>query len=205
MRFRTTLVLLVVLAALGSYVFLVETKKPAPEDSTATLLPTSLPQLFETTLALQVDHLLVQMPASGQQTELARDKQGTWWLVAPTSEEADADRVDRVVQSLLSARPSRSLPPDAKPEDYGLQPPQIKVTMVCDNGDELVLLLGEANPGNTGIYGLGGNGQSVVLLPYYLKSDAEGLILTLPVKPTPTPELSTTVPPRIPEAPTEAP
>ena len=142
MRFRGTLILLVVLAALGAYVLLVERRAPIGEAETVTPMPTLQPPLL--TLA-SADARAVRIESLGDErrTEFAYRDSGLWHIIYPVEEEADQGQVVRLVEELADLRPRRALTRTTAPlADYGLEPPAMRVEVELADGSWHAILLG---------------------------------------------------------------
>ncbi len=206
MKFRNTLILLVILLALGAYVILVEMKNPTPGSMPSTAaISTPMPIILSYNSA-EVRALRLARSDQSQRTELVREEDGKWYLTFPTQEEADQGRVTRLVEGLAALRPQRVLTEDVgKPADYDLDPPAISVEIELQDKTILVLKLGAPNAARTAYYGQVAGDEHIYLLPYWISSDLEGALNAPPVKPTPTPAQTATTPPLLPPPPTGTP
>ncbi len=204
MKFRNTLILLVIAVLLGAYVLLVERKTdPQEEEPFAIATPLAAVMTFAPSDARSV---VVARPNLGQRTELTYGAEGLWRLAAPLQDEADQDQVIRFVEALSQLRPSRVLTETTgQPADYDLEPPLIQVDVTMQDGATHTLRLGAMNPSQSGYYGQVVGDSTVYLMPFSIGADAERMLNTPPVKPTPTPEAQATQPPLIPPPPTSQP
>ncbi len=165
MRLKTTLVLLVVVAAL----FLVwRFMGPVREEvvTTQTLLGA-----FPTDAISRVEVVL----GTGEQTMFER-KGGTWWIVEPFSDRADTDALARLLQVLASnpREASDSSPSNSLLAELKLEPPRARVTLIA--GDKTYRLrVGDRDPtsqfvwvkleGDDTLYRTGANLANVLDLP----------------------------------------
>lgn len=191
MKFRTTLIMLAVLAALASYVFLVEMRKPTAEqgagDFDVSAWPTPLSPLWNV-YEEQVRALRVERAADGQRVELLRGQDDLWQLVSPRQEEADQWRVSTILYTLANPRPQRMLGEDAgQPSDYGLAPPAITAELELQDDSVRRLFLGAQNPAGSAYYGQAEGDAAIYLFAFYTGSELERLLDEPPYAPTPTP------------------
>jgi hypothetical protein len=186
MRFRGTLVLLVVLAALGAYVLLVERHTPVGEVEAATPVPTSQPPLLAFASA---DARVVRITGTndGRRTEFAYRDSGLWHITHPVVQEADQGQVVRLVEELADLRPRRALTETTAPlADYGLDPPAMRLEVEVADGSRHAVLLGARNADGSGFYAQVDGQPTVYLVPSTLGTDAERYLDAPPAKPTPT-------------------
>lgn len=206
MKFRTTLILLAILLALGAYVIFVEMKAPAPGSAPSTAaISTPMPIILSYNSA-NVRALRLARSDQSQRTELVLKEDGKWYLTLPTQEEADQGRAIRLVEGLAALRPQRILTEDVgKPADYDLDPPAISVEIELQDKTVLMLKLGAPNAARTAYYGQVAGDERIYLMPYGISSDIERALNLPPVKPTPTPAQTATLPPLLPPPPTGTP
>ena len=117
------LVLVVVLAGLGAYIYFVESKKPQGEKTTLN------PKVF-TVKADAIDGMTVKS-VSGDKTTLKKVG-GAWQITGPVSVPADEAEVSGIVTSLASVDIERTV--DENPGDlkqYGLADPRVDITFTA--------------------------------------------------------------------------
>lgn len=205
MKFRNTLILLAILAALVAYVLLVETNRPSPEADDATPPPTPLPPVLSFDPA-DARALRLSRPAEDRRTELALQKDGRWRVTAPVEEEADQGKVIRLLDAMAALRPSRVLTGTLGPlSDYELDPPVLSVEIELTDQVVHGLTLGAKTATGSAYYGQIRGDEHVYLLPFSLGADVERYLDNPPVKPTPMPTLVGTKPATIPPPPTATP
>ncbi len=181
-RFRGTLILLVVLAALGSYVWLVERKAPPAEVDAATPMPTPQPPLL-TFAAADARAVRIESLGDGRRTEFAYRDDGLWHINSPVEEVADQGQAVRLVEELADLRPSRVLTETTAPlADYGLEPPAMRVEVELEGGTRHALLLGARNTDGSAFYALIEGQSTVYLVPSILGTDAERYLDEPPAK-----------------------
>ena len=156
----STIVLLVVLAGLGGYIYFVESKRE-PADATAK------PKAFELT-AESIDELQIRN-ATGATSRVRREG-GSWKLVEPVTADADNGIVGTVTTNLASLEVQRVV--DENPQDlaqYGLNPARIEVGFrLRDQKDFQRLLVGDKTPTGGDFYAKRPNENRVFLIASFL-------------------------------------
>jgi hypothetical protein len=187
MKFRHTLILLGILAALVLFILLVERKSTPTAEKGTTPTATPLAQLFSFEPG-SARALRVWRAGQEQRTELIYGEDGLWRLAAPVAEEADQEEVYYLLDALARLRPQRALAETADaPAAYELDPPRIQVEITLQDGSVQALLVGAATPTQAAYYAqVRGDGR-VYLIPYYVGTQLEGILTKPPIKPTPTP------------------
>ena len=157
----STLILVVVLAGLGGYIYFVDSKKP---DSSATPEgETPKTKVFNVDTD-KIDELKVT--TGGETSLLKKDKDG-WKMVQPAASDADPAEAINVAQSLTNIERSRIV--DENPADlkeYGLAAPAITVEFKSSNSSGS-LLLGDKTPSSSDIYAKTGADKKVFLVPAF--------------------------------------
>ncbi len=194
MRFRNTLLVVLVFLLLGGYAYFVELKgKSGAEESTSRPAP-----LWEIAAA-DVQRLDVSGPDGS--TRLVRNDDGTWRLVNPTTgeeEPADSARVNRVVDSLARLRVLRALTNTVDLAEYGLASPAWQATIELQSGEEKMLQWGDQTPQGVSYYVKKGGEDTVYIVSGFTIEELERLVREPAYEPTPTPTPTATA------APTEA-
>ena len=123
MRYRTTLLLLVILAGLGGYLYWVELpakqteEKQAVEEKTLLGLPES-----------EITLLTVSTPQGN--VEMKKKESGGWAITAPLQTDADAREVQAMIRALVTGKILRTV--EEKPAalaPFGLENPVTTVTI----------------------------------------------------------------------------
>ena len=146
MNFKTTLVLIVVLAAAGVALFLTQRSgptKPAGETTPADLAATAGddgPKVFDVPTA-DVAKVTVT-PAAGPAFTLAKDA-NAWRLTAPVAALADSFEVESLLRALTDARSRAELDPATDPSATGLGAPRYKVEVTTAAGKTTALDVGD--------------------------------------------------------------
>jgi hypothetical protein len=164
-RGRSTLVLLIVLVALGAYIFFVERKREPAADGDAE----PRKKVFSVE-ASKIEELQVKASA-GDQTTLKEEGE-RWRLVSPVAAEADQGEVSGLTSNLASLEQQRVVEEkaaDLKP--YGLDAPRIAVGFRA-SGDKTTkrLLLGSKTPTGGDMYAKLEDAAPVFLVSGFLDS-----------------------------------
>lgn len=142
--FFKTLVAALVLAALGSYIYLVESQRPASEEK-------KKEKVFGFMKAKARE--LAFEPRAGSPLRLVKEG-AQWKLVAPIEAPADASETDSLLQTLESLELDEVVSEKpARLADFGLETPKVKVSVATEGVKErFVLLIGDKAPGGGGLY-----------------------------------------------------
>lgn len=161
-RGTSTAALLVVLIALGAYIWFIERKRePANPDAKA--------KVFAALQADQVEALTVTS-SKGETTTLKKEN-GTWRITAPVQAEVDAVEVSAITSGLASLEEQRVVEEQASDlAAFGLAPPRSAVEFTTAGGAAQRLQLGEKTPTGGDMYARLGDGTRVFLVPAYLDS-----------------------------------
>lgn len=185
MKFRNTLILLVILAALGAYVLLVEVRR-TPLGVSATPSTTPIAPILSFNKA-DVRVLRLLAPGEDQRTELAYESDGKWYVTAPVQEEADQDEVALILGDLAELRPQRVLSESLDSlADYELDPPRILVEIELQSKAVQTLKVGAQDAIGSGYYAQVAGDERLYMIPYYVGSELERALSQPPIKPTPT-------------------
>jgi len=194
MRLRNTLILLVIFAALGAYVYFTESPAKTPT-------PTPAPQ--EQVLNLVADDVVgLSVQGSGdRETRLKRQRNQPWRLEAPLQDQADEARVQSIVSRLAQLTPTRTLTQTTETlSAFGLVTPTLTVTLQLEQREEM-LFIGAQNPQQTAYYAQRRGDSAIHLILAGLVDELRQLLTKPPVKPTPTPT-PTITPTPLPATPT---
>jgi hypothetical protein len=185
MRFRTTLILLAIGAALAAYLLLVELERPASPAARGTPVPTPLPALlsFDTAAARAVR---LASPATNQRTEMRLGEDGLWRIAVPQQAEADQGAVTRLVEDLATLRPQRAVEASGQAlGDYDLDPPVLTAEVELADKTVLTLHLGATTASASATYAQVPGDARIYLIATYVSSDMEQYVAQPPVQPTP--------------------
>jgi hypothetical protein len=196
MKFRTTFILLIVLAALGGYVFWSGRQK---SQANATTGAAAIP-------VLQLDQAgirAVDVRGEGKQVHVERDASG-WQVTAPKPGPADPFRVTDVISGLAKLNATQVITPAGQNlAPYGLDKPAYQVQL--DGSTPATLLLGAKNPDGSATYVQRASAPTIYLVKDALIDTIERWVSDPPAQPTPAPTAPPlTVLPTAPVTPTSA-
>lgn len=160
---RSLLVLVVVLGALGAYIYFVESKKPAGEAAE------SRPKVFSVT-ADKIAEIAIKA-GSGEHTTV-RKAGSTWEIVEPVTAPADEAEVSGITTNLATVENARVVDENAKDlAQYGLAAPRVDVAFKTA-GDQGYrhLLIGDKTATGGELYAKLGNDNKVFLIAAFLES-----------------------------------
>lgn len=138
MKWKTTLLLLLLTVGAGAYVSLHELKQPDPEERG---------RLANRVLNLNPDDVIGLIVTSPHGEVTLQRMSGAWKLTSPRPLRADASRISSVLNQLNPLEAEQVLRPTTQrplaPAEYGLQSPGATLTVITANG-ATKLLFGEA-------------------------------------------------------------
>jgi len=159
----TTLLLLVVLAGLGGYIFFYEAGREIPD-------PTAKPRAFDQLSSESIQE--IQIKNADGETSRAQLENGNWQLVEPVKADADDGVVGTVTSNLSTLEVQRVV--DEKPTDlkqYGLEPARVDVGFRLKDQKELQhLLVGDKTATGGDVYAKRLNEPRVFLISSFLES-----------------------------------
>ena len=158
---RTFLVLLVLAAALGGYVYYDSKREPGEGG-------TKQEKVFADVQPDKIDQVTVKA-ASGEQTTVKKQGAG-WQMTQPAAAAADEAEISGMTSNLASLEVQRVV--DEQPaavKDYGLDPPRIEVSFTS-GGKDRKLLLGQKTPTGSDLYAKVPDKPRVFLVASYLES-----------------------------------
>ena len=156
-RLTSTAALAAVLAALGAYIYFVDSRKPA-EDAAATekLFAVAPEQIAELTIRA----------ANGEETTLRKELSG-WKVVSPVEADADATEPGNITNSLATLHLTRVV--DEHPSsvaDFGLDPAQGEIAFTVTGAKTPTRLqLGSKTPTGSDLYARKAGEARVFLIP----------------------------------------
>ena len=172
MRFKTTIILLIIFILALAGVLLIENKSKAVKEEKEK-------QDMLTDLKVS-DIEKVQLSSSAQTSiTITRDEQGNWQIIEPLMTEADSYEVNNLVETLANLRIESVV--DNQPADlkeYGFNQQEIKIWLK-GQGEPLVILTGLENPLDGTLYAKRADETRVVLLPGYLKNSLDKKLFEL--------------------------
>ena len=158
---RTFLGLLIVLVALGSYLYFVESKRTPGDDTPKK----------EKVFAVEADKIeeISIKAENGEQTTL-RKANAEWQIVAPEAAKPDSAEVSGLTSNLSTLEMQSVVDENAADlKEYGLAQPRVQVTFKSGGKDQ-TLQIGQKTPPGSDYYARRGNENKVFLIASYLDS-----------------------------------
>jgi hypothetical protein len=152
MSFRNTIILAIIVALFGVYLYNVE--KPAMEREAAQSKLLDVDRAKVTKLSLDSAKGKLELARTGDQ----------WQLVAPPKGAADTVTVDGIIGALVAAEVKKTV--EEKPGDlkaFGLDPPEASVVLTLDGGQIHKLAFGKKTPIGASAYARRGDEPAVLL------------------------------------------
>ena len=151
----STIILVLVLAGLGAYIYFVESERPAGE---------ARDKVFSVE-ADQIEEITVT--AEGDTTTLRKTDDG-WQITAPVTAAADAVQASSLTSALSNLEINRVVDDNASNlAQYGLADPRIKIAFKAEGGASGELHLGEKTPTQGDMYATRPGEPRVFLVPAY--------------------------------------
>lgn len=153
----STILLVVVLAGLGGYIYFVDSERPAggieEKDKVFTVEADAVEEITVT--------------ADGSTTSL-RKTDGTWKITAPLSADADANEVSGLTSAITGLEVNRIVEENAgNLAEYGLAEPRIKIAFKAQGGASGELHLGDKTPTQSDMYAVKPDEKRVFLVPAF--------------------------------------
>jgi Domain of unknown function (DUF4340) len=160
----STLVLIVVLAGLGAYIYFVLNKQP---EATST---STKEKVFASIAADKIEELKVTSSAGDATT--VKKENGSWQIVQPAAAKADDGEVGGITSALSSIEITRVV--DENPtnlNDYGLSNPRIEIDFKAGGDkDYQKLRIGEKSPTGGDLFAKRNDEKKVFLIPAFQES-----------------------------------
>jgi len=158
----STLILVVVLAGLGAYIYFVDAKKPAASADG------SSPETKEKVFTIEVDKINeLRITSQGQTSALKKEGTG-WKMTEPSQIEADPPEAIGVATALTNVDIVRVIDENASNLDqFGLANPAITVEYKAEGGASGKLRLGNKNATQGEMYALKNDEKRVFLVSAY--------------------------------------
>ncbi|HRD02321.1 MAG TPA: DUF4340 domain-containing protein [Candidatus Saccharicenans sp.] len=166
MKFKTTIILLIVFILVLGGVLLVEHKSKQAKGKK---------EKEEMLTDFQVSDVeKLQLTGPGQTSiTIKKDEQDNWQIIEPLVAQADSYEVNSLLETLASLRIEHVV--DSQPADlkeYGFTQKEIKIWLKEQN-EPVVILTGMDSPLDGTLYARRGDESKVVLLPGYVKSSLD--------------------------------
>ena len=165
MRFRGTLILLLICAALGAFVYFYEIKggekREKEKQETSRLWKVESANIQQIDLVTPQEHITA-----------VRKGDKEWKITAPRAVDADSDELNRIAGSAAEITRESVLEANAKDlARFGLEPPQLTLRVKTKDGKEYEVRYGDNNPtGNSTYAAIPGGKTDVMLVASYTAS-----------------------------------
>ena len=187
LKYRNTLIVLVVLAALVGFLYYDQQQQAAQ--------PTATPQPVLTLLDLNAADVIAITVSVPPSRTVAHKDNGAWLLDEPTKEEADTTQLSSVVTQFAKLTATRALtvtPTDLAP--FGLVTGTLTLELKLKDNRTEVIRVGNATIGGSDDYVQHVGDPKVYLVPAATFATLQQIVSTPPKKPTPTPTSPPTTP-----------
>ncbi|MFI5398596.1 MAG: DUF4340 domain-containing protein [Candidatus Binatia bacterium] len=134
MRFRSTLVLLLLLAGLGAYVYWVEVPQSEQEAKKKTLFEFKADDVTEVSLVFSDREIVVKKAGDD------------WKLTKPLEATADSTIVKNLISAIAEAEVKKTFDDASNLAQYGLDQPFVKVTVKLKDKELPTILVGKSTP-----------------------------------------------------------
>jgi hypothetical protein len=160
----STLILVVVLAGLGAYIYFVDSKRPAASADGSS-------ETTEKVFTVEADKINeLRITTQGESSLLRKDDSG-WKMIEPAAIEADPPEVIGVATALTNIDIVRVVDDNATNlEQFGLAKPLVEVAFKADGGAAGTLKLGNKNATQGEIYAVKNDEKRVFLVSAFQES-----------------------------------
>jgi Domain of unknown function (DUF4340) len=187
MKYRNTLIVLIVLAALIGYLYYDQQQQAAA--------PTATPAAGVTLLNLNADDVSALTVSGPLSRTVAHKDNGAWFLDEPTKEEADTAQLNNVVAQFAKLNATRALTTTpAELSSFGLVTGTITLELKLNDNRTEVIRVGNTTLGGSDSYVQHIGDPKVYLVPSSTFDALQQIVSTPPKKPTPTPTAPPTTP-----------
>ena len=128
----------------------------------------------------------VEVVDAGRAAAVERGGDGSWRLVEPASDDADARRIDTAVTQVAKLNANRKLEDATDLASYGLVNPSSHLAIKMKDGSSQELLIGSKTPDQAGLYVKRADSPAIFVTPTFALSDLMRWPND-PPKPRPTP------------------
>ncbi|MFC1932581.1 DUF4340 domain-containing protein [Chloroflexota bacterium] len=165
MRLRNILILLVILLALGGYFYVSSRPEPAPPKE---------PRIYVWMVDMdKIKHIEIELPSDGKSQAFIKIKEGDkfpWYFDDPQRSNVDVERWGGGIPLLLSGpgvdRVISENTTEDKLAEFGLTQPQMKITLILEDGGILNIKVGDAAPDGHAYYVQAPDSNDVALVDY---------------------------------------
>jgi len=163
MSFRNTIVLAVLVALFGGYLYYVERPAIEREAEAGKLLDFDVDAVTR-----------IELESSKGKIDLAKAADGTWTVTSPRQTAADAVTVDAVLASLEDAQVAKTLDDTgANPAPFGLAQPEASVVLTLADGSTRKAAFGKKAPIGSSAYARRGDQGDVLLVPDVVRAGVQ--------------------------------
>lgn len=156
----TTIILVLVLAGLGGYIYFVDSTRPAGGAEEKAKVFTVDPDKIQE----------ITVTADGETTALKKED-GAWKITAPVAADADATEVSNVTSALAAIEVNRVVEENAQNlADFGLAEPHVKVSYKAEGGASGEIHLGAKTPTQSDLYAVKAGEKRVFLVQGFQES-----------------------------------
>jgi hypothetical protein len=156
-RLTSTILLVVVLAGLGGYIYFVDSKRPSPGSE-------SRDKVF-TVEADKIEEITLK---SGGETTTLKKTDGTWKMTAPMQVDADQNEVSSLTSNIASLEVSRVIDENAgNLGEYGLATPAIELSFKAAGGVSGAVNLGDKTATQSDLYAVKPGEKKVFVVPAF--------------------------------------
>lgn len=184
MNGRTTLILLILAAALGAYLYF--TPAPDPESETTTEVTTEKVLTFE---SRQVSAMTITKVETGGQVTVTRTPNG-WDITTDATVAGDEITIGPAVATIAGLTADSVITAVTDFGVYGLATPQLTIELRGESGVLATLAVGERNPSGGARYVRVDAQDQVYVVSDYVLDTVEEWFTTVPLAPTALPTLA---------------
>lgn len=160
----STILLIVVLAGLGAYIYFVDSKQPAGTLGPAGVITEVKTKVF-TVEADKIEEIRI---TADKETSLVKKVNGTWQMVEPAQSEADQTEASGLATSIAGVEVNRVVEENAADlATYGLADPRFKVAFKGADGAAGELHIGERTATQNDLYAVKAGEKRVFLVPSF--------------------------------------
>ncbi len=192
MNRTTTIVLVVILAALGLYVLLVQLPK---DKAAAQVTPTQaggpVSFVWQAT-ADQVTGIRLEDRVKNRSLALTKDAQGVWSVSEPELKPANSTAITGVLSSLTALSVNTTITSTTDLSAFGVLSPTYTLELSLSDGKQLKAAIGDKTPTGSGYYLLREGETNALVVATYGLDGVIGMLDAPPYAPTPTPPVSET-------------
>ncbi|MBU1178668.1 DUF4340 domain-containing protein [Patescibacteria group bacterium] len=143
-KFQSTLVLVVVFAALLVFVYFVEKDREVKDEKEVAEETYNVIDIDKT----QVKEIIFEQP--DKKTRVIKEGEG-WKIIEPITYQARASKIDETLDTINKLEGNQKIDSTDLTE-FKLDKPVVKVTLLMKNDTQYEILLGDKNPQESGIY-----------------------------------------------------